>query len=134
MSKSYILYLAAIFVVITFTASSCESFSINNPFHQTRWLLTQYAITNINSPISTQDTLTFGTEPTLYFNQTAMQYQVLDAGSPGYTLRLRMTGTPWGNISGILQESTVENGMISGAQFVDEITQTYYYFWLEKIE
>lgn len=121
-------------IILHFILISCYHHYFNNPFHQTRWLLTQYAITNINSPISTHDTLTFGTEPTMYFNQMAMQYQVLDAGSPGYILRLRMTGTPWGNISGILQESTVENGMISGAEFVEEISQTHYYLWLEKIE
>ncbi len=113
---------------------SCSDPADKNPFLQTRWELYQYSTPGLNVPLTVTDTLYFDEEPTLVYNGNQLVYRVFrDTGNPGANIRLQMEGTPFGNISGIVQKSMIQSGQIIGSAFGQIGSQGQFDLWLRKI-
>ena len=101
------------------------------------WVITNYRIGQMGQILPKNDTLRFHTTPTTYtytYNNYQSTYSLYLTGS-GYNLTLNYT--PWGNLSGNINDYNITNGQIVGGRFVDISTgssnTTEYFLWMNKI-
>jgi len=100
----------------------------------TTWVITGYRIGQLGSQTAISDTLKFQTITTYKYNNIPYTYSFYPTGS-GYNLT--MNYTPWGNLSGSVNDNNMISGLIQGTKFVDismgSSNTTEYYLWMKKI-
>lgn len=98
------------------------------------WVVTNYRIGQMGQILPKNDTLRFLTSTTYKYNNYPSTYSLYLTGS-GYNLTLNYT--PWGNLSGNINDYNITNGQIFGGRFVDISTgssnTTEYYLWMNKL-
>lgn len=98
------------------------------------WVVTNYRIGQMGQILPKNDTLRFLTPTTYKYNNYTTTYSLYLTGS-GYNLTLNYT--PWGNLSGNINDYNITNGQIFGGRFVDISTgssnTTEYFLWMNKL-
>lgn len=98
------------------------------------WVVTNYRIGQMGQMLPKNDTLRFLTPTTYKYNNYTTTYSLYLTGS-GYNLTLNYT--PWGNLSGNINDYNITNGQIVGGRFVDISTgssnTTEYFLWMNKL-
>ena len=98
------------------------------------WVVTNYRIGQMGQILPKNDTLRFLTPTTYKYNNYITTYSLYLTGS-GYNLTLNYT--PWGNLSGNINDYNITNGQIVGGRFVDISTgssnTTEYFLWMNKL-
>lgn len=98
------------------------------------WVVTNYRIGQMGQILPKNDTLRFLTPTTYKYNNYTTTYSLYLTGS-GYNLTLNYT--PWGNLSGNINDYNITNGQIVGGRFVDISTgssnTTEYFLWMNKL-
>ena len=98
------------------------------------WVVTNYRVGQMGQILPKNDTLRFLTPTTYKYNNYTTTYSLYLTGS-GYNLTLNYT--PWGNLSGNINDYNITSGQIVGTRFVDISTgssnTTEYYLWMNKI-
>jgi hypothetical protein len=99
-----------------------------------KWVITQYRVGTLGPILPLNDTLTFNTKTTYHYNTYSSTYSFYPTGS---VYNLTMNYTPFGNLSGNMNDYNVISGIVMGNRFVDismgsSIT-TEYYLWMKKI-
>lgn len=139
-------------LVILFMFSSCEKADIqpNNqqivvpPYNGptvtpqsmvgTKWVITGYRVGQLGTPITISDTLKFETITNYKYNNIPYTYSFYVTGS---VYNLTMNYTPWGNLTGSVNDNNMTSGLIQGTKFVDislgSSNNTEYYLWMKKI-
>lgn len=139
-------------LVILFMFSSCEKADIqpNNqqivvpPYNGptvapqsmvgTKWVITGYRVGQLGTPITISDTLKFETTTNYKYNNIPYTYSFYVTGS---VYNLTMNYTPWGNLTGSVNDNNMTSGLIQGTKFVDislgSSNNTEYYLWIKKI-
>lgn len=125
-----VLFLSGVMIIFF---ASCVNTTLVNPFVETRWELYQYTLPNLANPLPLTDTLFFGQEPNMLYNGNQTVYRIYDTGNAG-VIRLLMNGTPFGDISGLVQLSMIQNGHIIGQTFGQIGAQGEYQIWLRKVD
>lgn len=106
--------------------------STNQILEGTSWVIWQYRSAKNVIPIQITDTLQFiSSDRYLYSNSNPNIYSIYNI--PG-GLKLNLQSTPWGNISGTIQESAVNFGNINGAKFTDNFNNSINIdLWIRKL-
>ena len=139
-------------LVILFMFSSCEKADIqpNNqqivvpPYNGptvtpqsmvgTKWVITGYRVGQLGTPITISDTLKFETITNYKYNNIPYTYSFYVTGS---VYNLTMNYTPWGNLTGSVNDNNMTSGLIQGTKFIDislgSSNNTEYYLWMKKI-
>lgn len=98
------------------------------------WVITQYRVGQFGEIFPLNDTLTFDTNTNYHYNSFSSTYSLYPTGS---VYNLTINYTPFGNLSGNINDYNIINGVINGNRFVDISTgssnNTEYYFWMEKL-
>lgn len=98
------------------------------------WVVTNYRIGQMGQILPKNDTLRFLTPTTYKYNNYTTTYSLYLTGS-GYNLTLNYT--PWGNLSGNINDYNITNGQIVGGRFLDISTgssnTTEYFLWMNKL-
>lgn len=98
------------------------------------WVITNYRVGLMGHPIPISDTLQFLTTSTYTYNNIQTTYTLYPTGSE-YNLTLNQT--PWGNLSGRINETNMTHGVILGRKFnnisVGSSDTTDYYLWISKL-
>jgi hypothetical protein len=98
------------------------------------WVVTNYRIGQMGQILPKNDTIRFLTPTTYKYNNYQTTYSLYLTGS-GYNLTLNYT--PWGNLSGNINDYNITSGQIVGTRFVDisvgSSNTTEYYLWMNKI-
>ena len=98
------------------------------------WVITQYRVGQFGEIFPLNDTLTFDTNTNYHYNSFNSTYNLYPTGS---VYNLTLNYTPFGNLSGNINDYNIINGVINGNKFVDISTgssnDTEYYFWMVKI-
>ena len=98
------------------------------------WVVTNYRIGQMGQILPKNDTIRFLTPTTYKYNDYPSTYSLYLTGS-GYNLTLNYT--PWGNLSGNINDYNTTSGQIVGTRFVDISTgssnTTEYYLWMNKL-
>ena len=98
------------------------------------WVVTNYRVGQMGQMLPKNDTLRFLTPTTYKYNNYTTTYSLYLTGS-GYNLTLNYT--PWGNLSGNINDYNITNGQIVGGRFVDISTgssnTTEYFLWMNKL-
>jgi len=99
-----------------------------------RWIMYSYRVGDFGSMMNRNDTLSFLSKSSYKFNKDISTYSLTPSSS---TFVLNLNGTFLGNLSGIIYEYNVKNGIIEGLNF-KEITYSNnsnpsYYLWMKKI-
>lgn len=100
----------------------------------TTWVITSYRVGQIGNPITISDTVKFIDNTKYTYNNIQYTYNFYITGS-GYNLT--MNYTPWGNLSGTINDNNLTSGLIQGTKFVDislgSSNNTEYYLWMVKL-
>ena len=100
----------------------------------TKWVITGYRVGQLGTPITISDTLKFETITNYKYNNVPYTYSFYVTGS---VYNLTMNYTPWGNLSGSVNDNNMTSGLIQGTKFVDislgSSNNTEYYLWIKKI-
>jgi hypothetical protein len=100
----------------------------------TKWVITSYRVGQLGTPITISDTLKFETITNYKYNNIPYTYSFYVTGS---VYNLTMNYTPWGNLSGSVNDNNMTSGLIQGTKFVDislgSSNNTEYYLWIKKI-
>ena len=98
----------------------------------TTWVLYMYKDNTTQNPISRNDTLIFFSKENYSYNNVKSTYALNHSQS---AFNLSLQNTAFGNISGDIQNSSLEQGEILSAQFnlITPNGQTFY-LWLKRIE
>jgi len=98
------------------------------------WVITQYRVGQFGEIFPLNDTLTFDTNTNYHYDSFISTYSLYPTGS---VYNLTMNYTPFGNLSGNINDYNITNGVINGNKFVDISTGssngTEYYLWMVKI-
>ena len=98
------------------------------------WVVTNYRVGQMGQMLPKNDTLRFLTPTTYKYNNYTTTYSLYLTGS-GYNLTLNYT--PWGNLSGNINDYNITNGQIVGGRFLDISTgssnTTEYFLWMNKL-
>jgi len=98
------------------------------------WVITQYRVGQFGEIFPLNDTLTFDTNTNYHYNSFSSTYSLYPTGS---VYNLTINYTPFGNLSGNINDYNIINGIVNGNKFVDISTgssnNTEYYFWMVKI-
>ena len=98
------------------------------------WVITQYRVGQYGVILPLNDTLTFDNNTNYYYNSFASTYSFYSTGS---VYNLTMNYTPFGNLSGNINDNNIILGSILGTRFVDismgSSNTTEYYLWMEKL-
>ena len=98
------------------------------------WVITQYRVGQFGEIFPLNDTLTFDTNTNYHYNSFISTYSLYPTGS---VYNLTMNYTPFGNLSGNINDYNIINGVINGNKFVDISTGssngTEYYLWMVKL-
>jgi hypothetical protein len=98
------------------------------------WVITQYRVGQYGTILPLNDTLTFDNNTNYHYNSYASTYSFYCTGS---VYNLTINNTPFGNLSGNINDNNVILGSILGARFVDismgSSNTTEYYLWLTKL-
>ena len=98
------------------------------------WVITQCRVGQFGEIFPLNDTLTFDTNTNYHYNSFNSTYNLYPTGS---VYNLTLNYTPFGNLSGNINDYNIINGVINGNKFVDISTgssnNTEYYFWMEKL-
>jgi hypothetical protein len=99
-----------------------------------KWVITQYRVGTLGPILPLNDTLTFNTKTTYKYNSYSSTYSFYPTGS---VYNLTMNYTPFGNLSGNMNDYNVISGIVMGNRFVDismgSSSTTEYYLWMKKI-
>jgi len=99
-----------------------------------KWVITQYRVGTLGPILPLNDTLTFNTNTTYKYNTYPSTYSFYPTGS---VYNLTMNYTPFGNLSGNMNDYNVISGIVMGNRFVDismgSSSTTEYYLWMKKI-
>ena len=100
----------------------------------TTWVITGYRVGQLGTPITISDTLKFETITNYKYNNIPYTYSFYVTGS---VYNLTMNYTPWGNLTGSVNDNNMTSGLIQGTKFVDislgSSNNTEYYLWIKKI-
>lgn len=100
----------------------------------TKWVINSYRVGPLGTPITISDTLKFETITNYKYNNIPYTYSFYVTGS---VYNLTMNYTPWGNLSGSVNDNNMTSGLIQGVRFVDislgSSNNTEYYLWMKKI-
>jgi len=100
----------------------------------TTWVITGYRVGQLGTPITISDTLKFETITNYKYNNIPYTYSFYVTGS---VYNLTMNYTPWGNLTGSVNDNNMTSGLIQGTKFVDislgSSNNTEYYLWMKKI-
>ena len=98
------------------------------------WVITQYRVGQYGTILPLNDTLTFDNNTNYHYNSFASTYSFYSTGS---VYNLTMNYTPFGNLSGNINDNNIILGSILGTRFVDismgSSNTTEYYLWMEKL-
>ena len=98
------------------------------------WVITGYRIGPLGNQITISDTLKFTTNKNYTYNNIPYTYNFYVTGS---VYNLTMNYTPWGNLTGSVNDNNLNSGLIQGTKFVDisvgSSNNTEYYLWMKKI-
>jgi hypothetical protein len=99
-----------------------------------KWVITQYRVGTLGPILPLNDTLIFNTNTTYKYNSYSSTYSFYPTGS---VYNLTMNYTPFGNLSGNMNDYNVISGIVMGNRFVDismgSSSTTEYYLWMKKI-
>jgi hypothetical protein len=99
-----------------------------------KWVITQYRVGTLGPILPLNDTLTFNTKTTYKYNSYSSTYSFYPTGS---VYNLTMNYTPFGNLSGNMNDYNVISGIVMGNRFVDismgSSSTTEYYLWMKKL-
>jgi hypothetical protein len=98
------------------------------------WVITQYRVGQYGAILPLNDTLTFDNNTNYHYNSFVSTYSFYSTGS---VYNLTMNYTPFGNLSGNINDNNIILGSILGTRFVDismgSSNTTEYYLWMEKL-
>ena len=98
------------------------------------WVITQYRVGQYGTILPLNDTLTFDNNLNYHYNSYPSTYSFYCTGS---VYNLTMNYTPFGNLSGNINDNNIILGSILGTRFVDisigSSNTTEYYLWMEKL-
>lgn len=98
------------------------------------WVITQYRVGQYGTILPLNDTLTFDNNTNYHYNSFTSTYSFYSTGS---VYNLTMNYTPFGNLSGNINDNNIILGSILGTRFVDisigSSNTTEYYLWMEKL-
>jgi hypothetical protein len=98
------------------------------------WVITNYRVGIMGTPIPISDTLQFLTTSTYTYNNIQSTYTLYPTGSE---YNLTLNNTPWGNLSGRINDNNITYGVILGRKFINisvgSNDTTEYYLWLNKL-
>lgn len=101
----------------------------------TKWVINSYRVGTMGTPITISDTLNFTTIKNYTYNNVPYTYSFYVTGS---VYNLTLNYTPWGNLSGSVNDNNLTTGLIQGTKFVDismgSSGTTEYYLWMKKIQ
>ena len=107
--------------------------SVKNLVKQT-WLVTQYRVGQMGQLMQVNDSLKFISVANYTYNSFASTYSLYPTGS---VYNLTLNYTPWGNLSGSINDYNLSAGSILGNKFTDISNGTSngseYYLWIKKI-
>ena len=98
------------------------------------WVITNYRVGQYGEIFPLNDTLTFDTNTNYHYNSYVSTYSFYSTGS---VYNLTMNYTPFGNLSGNINDNNIISVSIIGTKFVDisvgSSNNTVYYLWMEKL-
>ena len=100
----------------------------------TTWVITGMDNGHLNNPIAISDTLKFETITNYKYNNIPYTYWIYVTNS---VYNLTMNCTPWGNLTGSVNDNNITLGLIEGIMFTDislgSSNNQEYYLWIKKI-